>query len=270
MVHTPLDNSRTLLSRRGFLAGLAATASSVVIGCGDGGTEPVAEPSRLRIVATKPTKPTKFGLQPLGLTPPLPALQRDGLLYVPASYKPSEPLPLVILLHGSSGAGADWFGSFVDRAEAARVVMLAPDSRTYTWDILDDGFFSQDVEFINTALAVAFDRVAIDAARIALFGFSDGASYALSLGLANGDAAKHVVACSPGTIVAAPAHGKPEFFIAHGTSDPVLPIDFTSRRIVPQLKVSGYTVTYTEFDGGHELPPAIADAAMAWLAAAFR
>jgi predicted esterase len=192
------------------------------------------------------------------------------MLYVPTSYKSSEALPLVVLLHGSSGSSADWFGTFAARAEAARFVMLAPDSRAYIWDAIEDGTFGRDVTFLETAIAYVFDRVAIDTNRLALFGFSDGASYALSLGLANGDSFKHVVACSPGQIVDVVPHGQPDFFVAHGTSDPVLPIDLTSRKIVPALRGAGYTVSYAEFDGGHELPPAIADAAMAWLTTEFR
>ena len=40
-----------------------------------------------------------------------------------------------------------------------------------------------------------------------------------------------------------------------------------SRVIVPRLKSMGYDVTFREFDGRHELPPAVAQEAMQWLAA---
>jgi len=58
--------------------------------------------------------------------------------------------------------------------------------------------------------------------------------------------------------------GKPPVFISHGTADQVLPIDECSRRIVPQLKKEGYRVTYREFEGKHELPPAAGSEAMRW------
>jgi len=47
--------------------------------------------------------------------------------------------------------------------------------------------------------------------------------------------------------------------------DPILPIDSTSRRIVPSLRGAGYAVTYVEFTGGHEVPDAMASQAGQWL-----
>ncbi|MEY2492260.1 MAG: hypothetical protein QOH24_1211, partial [Verrucomicrobiota bacterium] len=39
---------------------------------------------------------------------------------------------------------------------------------------------------------------------------------------------------------------------------------------VRQLQKNGYTVDYHEFDGGHQIPAAICEQAMAWLATQFR
>ncbi len=101
--------------------------------------------------------------------------------------------------------------------------------------------------------------VNVDPKRLALGGFSDGATYALSLGLVNGDLFPRIVAFSPGFIFSGEAHGKPRVFISHGIADEILPIDRCSRVIVPGLKKSGYDVTFREFDGGHEVPRAIAE-----------
>jgi phospholipase/carboxylesterase len=64
-------------------------------------------------------------------------------------------------------------------------------------------------------------------------GFSDGASYALSLGLTNGDLFRHVIAFSPGFMAPAARRGEPPVFVSHITRDGVLPIGVTSHRIVP-------------------------------------
>ncbi len=56
--------------------------------------------------------------------------------------------------------------------------------------------------------------------------------------------------------------------VSHGTADPVLPIDACSRQLVPALVEAGYAVTYEEFDGGHTVPPVVADKAFAWWAGA--
>jgi predicted esterase len=44
-----------------------------------------------------------------------------------------------------------------------------------------------------------------------------------------------------------------------------LPIDLTSRRMVPRLRDAGYHVTYREFDGVHAVPTPIAREALEWL-----
>ena len=120
--------------------------------------------------------------------------------------------------------------------------------------------------FLNRALERVFETVAVDPARIAVGGFSDGASYAISLGLQNGDLFRRVLAYSPGFFVGGQAQGRPRVFISHGTADQILPIDRCSRVIVPRLKKQGYDVTFRQFDGGHEVPPDIARAGMRWAA----
>jgi phospholipase/carboxylesterase len=99
-----------------------------------------------------------------------------------------------------------------------------------------------------------FDRYRVVKDRLAVGGFSDGASYALSLGVMNGDLFTHVLAFSPGFFRALEPHGRPRIYISHGTRDRVLPIDPCSRRIVGQLKRAGCEVTYKEFNGGHTVP----------------
>lgn len=244
---------------------LARGAAAGALGCREPTGADPSDPSRLSFRTGRPTGTVTHGLQPLGLE-----YYRDGVLYVPDSYTPAKPLPLVVLLHGAGSSGADWFGSYGPRAEAANVVLLAPDCRFVTWDaILSDGTFSDDVEFISRAITSVFSRCAIDFRRMALFGFSDGASYALALGLANGDRFRHTAAFSPGYIPTVPRVGKPDFFISHGMTDRIYPIDQTSRQIVPALRAEGYAVQYTEFVEGHEVPPAISAAAFDWLRARF-
>lgn len=143
------------------------------------------------------------------------------------------------------------------------MVLVAPDSLGSTWDLLLGGL-GPDVRRIDRALASAFALLAIDEDRIAIEGFSDGASYALSLGLDNGDLFQYILAFSPGFMRPVRPIGAPRVFVSHGVSDPVLPIS-CSRRIVPVLEQAGYTVEYTEFEGGHTVPEGAIRAAMEWL-----
>lgn len=188
---------------------------------------------------------------------------RDGLLYVPNSYTPAQPAPLVLLLHGAGGNAQHGLTPLLPLADAAGLLLLAPDSRRQTWDIIL-GRYGPDIAFINQALTYTFSRCTVDPAHIAISGFSDGASYALSVGITNGDLFNAIIAFSPGFLAPADQIGQPRIFIAHGTRDTVLPIAACSRRIVPQLETAGYDLHYQEFDGPHTVPPEIAQAGCAF------
>jgi predicted esterase len=189
--------------------------------------------------------------------------KRDAILRMPR--KGAAPFPLLVLLHGATGSGERILRRLGAAPDEAGVAVLAPDSREVTWDGLA-GRFGADVHFINRALERVFDTVAVDPERIAVGGFSDGATYAISLGLINGDLFSRVVAFSPGFIVPGVPHGHPQFFVSHGTDDSILPIDRCSRLIVPALQKRGYDVTFREFSGGHEVPAPIAGEGLAWVA----
>lgn len=195
----------------------------------------------------------------------LPLAGTEALLYVPAGYRPDTPAPLVLALHGAGGTaqyGLDPLHGFVDDLG---FVLLALKSAGRTWDVILGGF-GADVRAIDGALAHVFGRVAVDPDRIVASGFSDGASYALSLGITNGDLFRRIVAFSPGFMSPASRQGRPQLFVSHGTGDAVLPIEVCSRRLVPRLRGAGYAVEYREFAGGHTIPPRIALEVARWVA----
>jgi phospholipase/carboxylesterase len=219
-----------------------------------------AADARLAARPAEPGRPLGPGLHTLGLT-----RTRDALLRVPAGHRPDRPAPLAVMLHGAGGTAEHGLTLLADEADEAGLVLLAPASRRDTWDVLVGGF-GPDVALVDAALAATFAHCAIDPARVALGGFSDGASYALSLGLTNGDLFTHVVAFAPGFMRPARPVGRPRCYVSHGTRDAVLPIDPCSRRIVPALRRAGYDVRYREFDGPHTVPADVAREAVAWFA----
>jgi phospholipase/carboxylesterase len=187
------------------------------------------------------------------------------LVYVPASLNAKTPSALVLALHGATQDSRVMTTPLAPLAESIGCPIIAPDSRAVTWDGIR-GDFGVDVEFIDKALAWAFDHCLVDPKRIWLAGFSDGASYGLGLGLSNGDLFSRILAFSPGFIPQIdPSKEKPRIFVSHGTEDQILPIDQTSRPLVPMLKRAGYDVEYKEFAGRHGYPPPIVTAATAWL-----
>lgn len=211
-----------------------------------------------RATAGKQRDALRPGVQAIG-----PGADGEGLLYVPKGYRADAPAPLVLMLHGAGGDARNGLLPLQHLADSEGLILLAPGSRETTWDVII-GEYGPDVDFIDDLLTEAFRLCWIDPSHIAIEGFSDGASYALSLGVSNGDLFTHVIAFSPGFLRPARQEGAPRVFISHGTRDTVLPIGQCSRRIVPQLKEAGYDVTYKEFAGGHTVPPEIASEAVSW------
>jgi phospholipase/carboxylesterase len=193
----------------------------------------------------------------------------DYLLHVPETYQTASPAPLMLWLHGAGGRARAFLSSELQgQADAAGMLLLVPTSSEYTWDVVvGRGRYGPDVAVIDRVLESTFNHYAVDPARVAVGGFSDGASFALSLGITNGDLLTHVLAFSPGFMVPAGRRGSPRVFVSHGTRDEVLLIDRCSRRIVPQLERAGYDIRYREFEGGHAVPPDVVREAIGWFVA---
>jgi phospholipase/carboxylesterase len=188
---------------------------------------------------------------------------RDGKLLVPNA-APAGPLPLIVMLHGATGNADRALRRIAPIANSALV--LLPESLGRSWDIIEGGY-GPDIARLDAALAQVFSQWPIDPTRIAIAGFSDGASYALSLALMNGDLFTHALAFSPGFVAPMGFAGRARLFISHGTADQVLPIDRCGRKLAAQLQRHGYPLIYREFDGAHEVPDDIALTALAFLLA---
>jgi phospholipase/carboxylesterase len=256
----PRDDSIERCTRRDAVRWIVA-GTALSLGCRSDVADPESGDARLLSRPVSPVLTTRAGAWKLGL-----GTDRDGYLLVPQSYNPDRPLPLVLGLHGAGRNGLEAMQLLEPYAESAGFLVLAVDSRRATWDAMY-GAYGPDVEFIDHALEHCYVRCAVDPARIFVQGFSDGASYALGLGLANGDLFPKIIAFSAGFIpeASSPRRGKPLIYESHGKTDRTLRIDTTSRVIVPHLRDLGYCVSYVEFDGGHTVPAEIATAAIDWM-----
>jgi|SRR5882724_548846 len=245
------------ITRRRFV-GLGAAAATLLAGSRLTGLAAEAgEAGRLKARPGKPAQVVKPGVSDLGL-----AQGRDGSLYVPASYDPAKPMPLLLMLHGALGRTPPT-RAFSRMASDTGMIVVEPDARKHTWDF-DFSGAGADLAFLDRALAWAFARVNVDPRRLALGGFSDGGSYTLSAGLANGDLFTHLLAFSPGFMQPPGRQGKPAIWVSHGRQDEILPVETSRDRLVPQLKQWGYTVRYREFDGPHGITPEVAKEAFHW------
>jgi phospholipase/carboxylesterase len=177
-----------------------------------------------------------------------------------------RPYALIVALHGSGGSPNGAIEAFGGAWKVPGLVFVAPAAKGPTWSVI----FSDrdlDLESVDLAVAEAWARCPLDHDRLALGGFSDGATYALTLGVANGDLFPAIIALSPGGILADARRGQPRVFVSHGTEDDVLPIAGASDTIVRVLRSAGYEVTYRRFRGSHEVPADTSAAAVRWFLA---
>jgi phospholipase/carboxylesterase len=215
-------------------------------------------------LASRPTAdPSTPGAAEPGLRP-LGDEDAPHWLYVPPGYRRNEPVGFVLALHGSGGSARKALGRIESTVVAERAIALAAKSRGHSWDLVGGGF-GEDVAEIDRRLEEVFDTYAIDPRRVGVQGFSDGASYALSLGVTNGDLFRHIVASSPGFFDPGDPRGSPSVFLTHGIDDPVLPFEQTRDEFVPRLRELGANVTFRSFEGGHGVPNAMVPQMLDWL-----
>lgn len=182
--------------------------------------------------------------------------ERDAVLFVPSDLPADAPLPLFVFFHGAGGFPEKVLPFIEEHAQQHKFLVLAPHSNFVTWDIVIGGH-GPDLQRLQAALRLVAGHYRIDLAHLAFAGFSDGASYALSVGVTNGDLASHVIAFSGGFMNIFSQQGAPRVFIAHGLIDEQLPIASSGRANAASLQAAAYDVRYVEFNGLHIIAPPI-------------
>ena len=175
--------------------------------------------------------------------------------YVPAGA--AAPDPLIVLLHGAGGNAREFLDQFRRTAEERKVILLSVQSNGRTWAVRKPNEREADVANIKAAIRELTGKVPVDASRTTVMGFSDGASYALSVGMAYPRLFHAIVAFSPGYAFAPSRLDTDQrIFIAHGRRDPILPAENT-REMVKGLESAGFDPDVRWFNGGHEIDPAL-------------
>jgi predicted esterase len=196
-------------------------------------------------------------------------LANGAVAYRPAK-APAGPLPLLIILHGAGGYPQGFLQKMEPLADKLGAILIAPHSLDQTWDLIvnmrteDQPWEGLDAHRLDQSLGDLFKRSAVDPSHVVLLGFSDGASYALSLGLANPKLFTTVIALSPGVLAPLGRFDHEQrVFIAHGRSDHVLPF-IATRDIADTLRRGGANVRFRPFDGDHQIDPESLTEGLEW------
>ena len=184
----------------------------------------------------------------------------NAFAYVPATI--TGPAPLIVVLHGAGGDARYFLDQFKHDADQRGAILLSVQSSGRTWAQRRPTDDEADVANIKAAIAELTAKAPIDEGRTTVMGFSDGASYALSIGMAYPGLFRTIVAFSPGYAFA-PSNIDTEqrIFIAHSRRDPILPAA-NVRDMIKGLEGAGYSPEVHWFTGGHEIDPQLKNAAL--------
>jgi phospholipase/carboxylesterase len=192
-----------------------------------------------------------------------------AVLLTPTELDPGRRYPLITVLHGAGRQDEMLVKAVRDEPDKRGAFFLVPRSLLPTWDLIASSE-RPDLDFLEYAYDLIFRRYPIDPARQALLGYSDGASYALSVGLSNPTLFRAIMAWAAGFVALAPdfdpdAARKPDLLLEYGTHDPIFPFQHVALPMRANLERAGYTVVFRVDQGGKHWPsPDFLQEALDW------
>lgn len=199
---------------------------------------------------------------------------------IPPTETGAERSPILILLHGRGADENDLLG-LAPHLDPCFFVVSVRAPFQFAWG----GYTWYDLQEVGTPHASQFtesyDRLArfvgdvkehypVDPAKTFLLGFSMGSVMSFALSLSAPSEIKGVVAHSGYIPESASLNfhwdelDQTAFFVAHGTHDPVIPVDF-GRRAQALLSKTNAPFTYREYPFGHQISQESLRDFSAWL-----
>jgi phospholipase/carboxylesterase len=181
-----------------------------------------------------------------------------AVLLTPSEIDPAKRYPLITVLHGAGRQDEMLVKACRDEPEKRDALFLVPRSKLPTWDLIASPE-RPDLDFLEYAYDLIYRRYPVDAGRQALLGYSDGASYALSVGLSNPHLFRAVMGWAAGFIALDPtfnldADRKPLVLLEYGTHDQLFPFERVAIPMRENLRKAGYTVEFRVDQGGKHWP----------------
>jgi phospholipase/carboxylesterase len=185
--------------------------------------------------------------------------------------------PLLVMLHGRGADEEDLID--VARFYDPRLLVVSPRAPFafphggFTWYDVDEtgnqnqAMFRESCERLSAFLDGVVNGYPVDAGQVYLLGFSMGTVMSYAMSLSRPSLFRGVIANSgyvpEGTFLTLQWDkiGHIEYFIAHGTEDPIIPLR-AARRARELFAASPAKITYKEYPMGHQLSDeSIADSA---------
>jgi predicted esterase len=192
-------------------------------------------------------------------------------LFTPDEIDPAQRYPLLTVLHGAGRQDEMLMRVYRDEAERRQALVLVARSFHMTWDLIALGMQGgaalaadapsarPDLDFLEYAYDLIYRRYPVDARRQGLVGYSDGASYALSVGLSNPQLFSAVMAWAAGFLalekdILEPGTRRPAIFLEYGTHDEIFPYERVALPMKAQIEELGCAVTFRTDQGGRHWP----------------
>jgi phospholipase/carboxylesterase len=207
----------------------------------------------------------------------------EYLTVLPDSYEAGAPYPMIVCLHGFGADMRDLAGlaPAIDQTgylylcpNAPLTVSVGPGHTGRAWYEPGGNASPAAVERALTALDILIGEVLeayqVPAGRALLLGFSQGGAMTYRYGLPRPESFAGLSVLSgalrdpPALLAQLPMVREQRIFIAHGTEDPLVPIDW-SREAVAFLEAQGYRPAYHEYPMGHEINFAVLDDLVPWI-----
>ena len=181
-----------------------------------------------------------------------------AVLLVPEKIDPDRLYPLITVLHGAGRQDEALAKACRDEPDRRQALFLTPRSVSPTWDLIV-GSDRVDLDFLEYAYDLIYRRYPIHPRRQALLGYSDGASYALSVGLSNPHVFSDVMGWAAGFKLVDPnamraGAPRPRVLLEYGTHDPLFPFEMIALPMRDELRRLGYEVEFRVDKGGKHWP----------------
>jgi predicted esterase len=195
--------------------------------------------------------------------------ESSAVLLTPEEIDPARRYPLITVFHGA-GRMDEMLVKMARNVPAERdALVLVPRSVEPTWDLIFGGERA-DLDFLEYAYDLIYRRYPIDPERQALLGYSDGASYAVSLALANPLVFDAAMCWAAGFAVAdrnvfTTEQPRPRVYMEHGTHDQLFAFEQIAVPLRDNLRKAGCDVTFSVDEGGRHMPSgSFQDEALDW------